>query len=78
MTTVLWAGTAVGLAFGLMHALYVYRLVLAECPADTAPSHARAAYYALWTFGLWLLFGTYMLVLWLVGAALWLVFKAGR
>ena len=42
------------------------------------PSHARAGYCALWTLGLWLLFGTYMLVLWLIGAAFWLVFKAGR
>ena len=78
MTTVLWAGTVVGVVFGLLHGLYVYRLIMAEGPADTAPSHARAGYYALWTFGLWLLFGTYMLVLWLIGAAFWLVFKAFR
>ncbi len=78
MTAVLWAGTLVGVVFGLLHALYVYRLVMAEGPADAAPSHARAGYYALWTLGLWLLFGTYMLVLWLIGAAFWLVFKAFR
>ena len=78
MTAVLWAGTLVGVVFGLFHALYVYRLVMAEGPADAAPSHARAGYYALWTLGLWLFFGTYMLVLWLIGAAFWLIFKAGR
>ena len=78
MTIVLWAGSFVGLVFGLMHALYVYRLVMAEGPADAAPSQARAMYYAIWTLGLWALFGSYVLVLWLVGAAFWLVFKAGR
>ncbi len=78
MTAVLWAGTLVGVVFGLFHALYVYRLVMAEGPADAAPSHARAGYYALWTLGLWLLFGSYVLVLWLIGAAFWLVFKAFR
>ena len=78
MTAVLWAGTVVGVVFGLLHALYVYRLVIAEGPADGPGGHLRAGYYALWTLGLWLLFGTYMLVLWLIGAAFWLVFKAGR
>ena len=78
MTVVLWAGTLAGVVFGLIHAFYVYRLILAEGPTDAAPNHARAGYYALWTLGLWFLFGTYMLVLWLVGAVFWLVFKAGR
>ncbi len=41
MTTVLWAGTLVGVVFGLLHAFYVYRLVMAEGPADGPGGHLR-------------------------------------
>ena len=61
MNSVLWAGAAVGAVLGLLHAIYVYRLVAVDGPV-------RAGYYALWTFGLWLLFGTYVLVLWVISA----------
>lgn len=78
MTAVLWAGTFVGALLGVIHAAYVFRLILSEAPAETPPRRARAAYYALWTLGLWVLFGTYVLVLWLIGVALYTLFKAFR
>lgn len=78
MTTVLWAGTVVGAFFGVIHAVYVYRLITTEAPAETPPSRARALYYALWTLGLWVLFGSYILVLWLIGVVLYTLFKALR
>ena len=78
MTGILWAGTVAGVLFGLAHAVYVYRLIAAGTAESVAPSRGRAAYYALWTFGLWVLFGSYVLVLWLIGAVLYAVFKAFR
>lgn len=78
MTTVLLVGTVVGALFGVMHALYVYRLIITEAPAETPPCRARALYYALWTLGLWLLFGSYVLMLWLIGVVLYTIFKAFR
>lgn len=78
MTAVLWAGTFVGALFGVVHAAYVYRLLMAGAPAETPPSHTRALYYAFWTLGLWLLFGSYVLVLWAAGVALYTLFKAFR
>lgn len=63
MNSIIWAGTVVGAALGLIHAGYVYRVV--STPGG-ATAHARAGYYALWTLALWLLLGTYVLVLWVV------------
>jgi hypothetical protein len=78
VTEVLWAGTLVGALLGLCHAVYVFRVIEAEAPAESAPSYTRPAYYALWTFGLWVLFGSYVLVLWLTGLVFYTVFKAFR
>lgn len=78
MTEVLWVGTSLGAVLGTCHAVYVYRLVAAEAPAEAAPSRIRACYYALWTFGLWVLFGSYVLVLWGTGVVFYTVFKAFR
>jgi len=47
-------------------------------PAGAMPGHARAVYYALWTFGLWVIFGSYVLILWLIGAIFYAVFKSFR
>ena len=75
---VLWAGSVVGVLLGLAHAAYVYRVIANETPAGTAPNHTRGLYFALWTFGLWIIFGSYVLVLWLAGVVLYLIFKAFR
>ena len=71
MTTILWAGTTVGAIFGTLHAIYVYRLVAAD-------GHVRAGYYALWTLALWLLFGTYMLVLWVISVVAYSIARPFR
>ena len=78
MTTLLWTGTIVGALFGLLHAVYVYRLIAAEAPADAPAHNGRALYYAAWTLGLWMLFGSYVLALWIIGIVLYLFFKAFR
>ena len=75
MNSVLWAGTVVGMGFGLLHAGYVYRVV--SLPGG-ATAHARASYYAFWTAALWLLFGTYVLVLWVIGAVLYIIARPFR
>jgi hypothetical protein len=75
---VMWAGSAVGVLIGLAHAAYVYRIVAIGTPADMGPNHARGVCYAIWTVLLWALFGSYIVVLWLVGIVLYLVFKAFR
>lgn len=80
MTTALWIGAAVGALLGLFHAGYVYRLHLTDAGrvpgGASAAARARALYYALWTFGLWVLLGSYVLYLWLVGCLLYLASKA--
>ena len=63
MISVMWAGTAIGAVLGMLHAGYVYR---AMAKIGGTAARVRAGYYALCTFVLWLLFGTYVLVLWLV------------
>lgn len=78
MDSLLWAGTGVGAFLGVLHALYVYRLLAREAAVAPLAGHASPAYYALWTVGLWLLFGSYVLVLWLVGAVFYVAFKTFR
>ena len=78
MDMLVWVGTIIGMSFGLFHAVYVYRFAVTEPPADSASSRVRSFYYAFSTFVLWALFGTYVLVLWLVGAVFFAVFKAFR
>ena len=75
---VMWAGSAVGLLLGLAHAAYVYRVVANGVPLGAKSGHARGSYFTLWTLGLWILLGSYVLVLWLTGVVLYLVFKAFR
>jgi len=78
MAPLLWTGTLVGALLGLFHGAYIYRRVAAETPAEAPPGRARPAYYALWTFGLWVLFGSYVLVLWLSAVVFYTLFKAFR
>ena len=75
MLFVLWAGTIVGAVLGLLHAGYVYRVVAAS---DGASGPGRAGYYALWTLVLWVLFGAYVLVLWLVAVIAYLIARPFR
>ena len=67
METVLWAGAVIGAVLGLAHGVYLYRRMVATGPASM-PSiglrRIRAFYYAVAALVLWVLVGTYVLVLW--------------
>lgn len=70
MTTALMIGSAFGALAGLIHAcaVYVHQVGRAR---DRLAAHpfgvrANAAYFALWTFSLWVLFGSYVLFLWII------------
>ena len=78
MAFFLTTGMLVGALLGAFHAVYVYRLLATEPPAGATSAPAHAVYYALWTFGLWVIFGSYVLILWLIGAIFYAVFKAFR
>ena len=71
--SLLGAGTLLGGLFGLAHAVYVYGVV-----SDCASRSSTALYAAAWTLLLWLLFGSYLLVLWLAGAVLYLFLRGRR
>ncbi len=62
MSLLLWVGTISGAAIGLAHAIYLWRVSMQE-----ANSRSTAIYRGVWAIGLWTLFGTYVLVLWIVG-----------
>ena len=68
MSALLWAGTIVGAACGLGHGVYVFRRVSRDAPVATpgGPHRPQAISYALWTLVLWVLFGVYVTVLWIV------------
>ena len=76
--SLLMTGMLVGALLGVFHAVYVYRLLATELPAGVTSGHVHAVYYALWTLGLWVIFGSYVLILWLIGAIFYAVFKAFR
>ena len=79
MTYVLWTGMALGIVIGLLHAVHTYRQRLADAAAMLArhPAKVRAlaVYHGVWTFALWTLFGSYVLVLWVVSVVAYSVFK---
>lgn len=71
MVYILWAGSALGAVIGLAHAIYLYRRRFAG--PDTNGS--AALYRGLWTFLLWTLFGSYLLVLWAVAVVVYSIRK---
>lgn len=74
MNSGLMAGVLFGAAVGVVHACAVFAAQVRYGARPTqAPVPAvflRAAWFALWTFALWVLFGSYVLLLWLVGLLL--------
>lgn len=70
MTILTIIGIAVGAMIGLVHGFHVYSRRVRECP-DRLVEHpvaarARAAYFALWTLPLWVVFGSYVFYLWVI------------
>ena len=67
-----------GALFGLAHAVYVYGIVASGGSTGPATQHSTAIYAAGWTLALWLLFGSYLLVFWILGAVLYLATRWWR
>lgn len=70
LSAVLWSCWVLGLAFGLGHALYVYRHEISEFHVALIryplKVRLRAGYYAFWTLVLWMLVGTTVVVFWAI------------
>jgi hypothetical protein len=72
-------GSSVGAIIGLIHAWGVYVRRTSEVP-ERLTKHpvavrARAAYFALWTFFLWVLFGTYVFYLWVISIVIYAIYN---
>ncbi len=78
MTDFLLVGTMMGLIIGLLHVAYLSRLVAGGTNSATSSARLSALNFALWTCGLWILMGAYVLGLWLISVVLYIVFKAIR
>jgi hypothetical protein len=70
--TLAGAGTLLGALFGLAHAVYVFGVVASNGNTTAATQQPTAIYAAAWTLLLWLLFGTCLFLLWLIGGVLYL------
>lgn len=69
----LWTGSVIGAVVGCLHAAFVYRSIVNAVPAQAVQRRARGIYYAVWTLALWILCGSYILILWLIAV----IFYAG-
>ena len=78
MIYILQAGTVIGLIVGLFHAVDIYRELSTTPNPDGSVSRLRAFNFSAWTLLLWILAGGYVLIFWLLGSSLYLVFKAFR
>jgi len=80
VTNALMIGSFVGAIIGLFHARYVYVQQVSEFPQKLIEQpvavRARAGYFALWTFLLWVLFGSYVFYLWVISIAVYAVWNA--
>lgn len=72
MSGALIVGSTFGALVGAIHAAAVFRTRVSRAKdtreaADLAVK-ATAAYYAIWTIMLWVLFGSYVLYLWVIAS----------
>lgn len=79
MTNALIVGSAVGAIIGLLHGWSVYSRRVSAFPEKLAvrPVAVRtsAAYFALWTFFLWVLFGAYVFYLWVISVVIYTIYR---
>lgn len=66
MSVILAIGTALGALVGLVHSVIVY----GEQRSLPGRTRGRALLFAVWTVALWTIFGAYLLIFYLLGAAL--------
>lgn len=71
-------GTVIGLLFGLMHTVYLTKIVASDGGTAARTNWVSALNFTCWTLLLWLLMGAYILGFWLIGLAFYLIFKAFR
>ena len=74
MGALLWLGMAISLACGLAHAVYVSNCINRDAALVTpnSPDRQSDLFYAIWTMALWLLFGLYVTVLWVVACCFYI------
>lgn len=76
MSGVLIIGSALGSIAGLLHGTGLYRN-----QRRRGGTNGAALYTALWTFALWILFGAYLLSLWVLACLAYggyLIWRDGR
>ena len=82
MASVLIIGSSVGAVVGFIHAWCLYVRLASEFPERRAEHpvavRARAAYFALWVFFLWVLFGAYVFFLWVISVVIYTIYHAGK
>ena len=77
MSSFLWLGTMIGAAIGVVHAFHLYQ----QRQEVGGAGAGEAAWFALWAFAIWTLFGAYVLTFWALGAAgmaVWRLAGTGR
>ena len=74
MGALLWLGMAIGLACGLAHAVYVSNCINRDAALVTpnSPDRQSGLFYAIWTLVLWVLFGVYVTVLWVIACCFYI------
>ena len=78
MNDFLLVGALLGLMTGLLHAAYLSRLIASGNNSVASSARVSTLNFALWTCGLWILLGAYVLGLWLISVVFYIVFKAIR
>ena len=78
MTDFFLVGALMGLIIGLLHVFYLSKVVASGTNSATLSTRLAALNLALWTCGLWILMGAYVLGLWLISVVFYVVFKANR
>ncbi len=78
MTDFFLVGALMGLIIGLLHVFYLSKVVASGTNSATPSTGLAAINLALWTCGLWILMGAYVLGLWLISVVFYVVFKANR
>lgn len=69
MASFLLISSACGAALGLLHALYLYRQIAVRGQTKGVTGvNLRGLHYGIWTVALWTIFGSYIVVLWLIGS----------
>jgi hypothetical protein len=78
MADFLLVGMLVGLIISLFHMTYLSSLVASDKGSQTSGTGVSVLSFAVWTSGLWILLGAYVLGFWLIAVVFYVVFKAFR